>query len=650
MRLVTLSIFLSLWLICGTCLAQEGPDPDTAEMAVPDDTPDDMDDGDELDTDEPAQLADSPSLIDRVRREARSSVSLPTPPLAKYPYVEWHGAFRFRGDFFNEADLGTYEAKSQTECTATSLFMPPLVKNYTNHSGGATFADKIGSRSEKTIGTANMRLRLDPVIHVSGGLRVGTTVDLLDNIVLGSTPEYLDNVSGGSIYGGYPGAGVPLDTLTRTQTPPSAGINSLQDSIAVKEAWAEWDIGRDEKAGPDSFSLGRLKVGRYAYGWGLGILTSRGDYDRNDTSLTTLQRARALDADWGSYLDRANWSYNFGPVSLMTGFGWLGSGPTSRVATDVSGQPYDIEDEDDLYQIEMALFSRPETRRDFVDRRKRLFTGKPVVDWGLYVTWRRQSMASTIKGATGNLEYAHFDSNYDDLELVDRDAWLVTPDLFFRLDWRPDPSTRIYGALEGLVSIGNVANSDGTAAGQEIDVLLYGAALETNITLGLISFGLDGGMASGDSTELMEVFTGKQTNPWGNDNKLSRYAFNRNYNVDLLLYREVLGTVTNSAYVKPHFDFDVIPTEENAFGGLISILYAFAPDYSAFAGDSSQLGLELDAHLFYEETNRFLATAGFGVLLPFAALDRPENYIIDGLQAREAQWAWTLQGNFFLVF
>ena len=650
-------MFLFLWLTCGLCAAQDMPDApepseSTADMDAMDDDPDgELDDemDDETDDDEPAQVVDSPSLIDQVRKEARTPTNLPTPPLSKYPHVEWHGAFRFRTDLFNEADLGTYEAKSQTEYTATSLFLPPLVKNYTNSSGGATFADKLDGRSEKTIGTANLRLRVDPTVHVSNSLRIGTTVDLLDNIVLGTTPDYLGNVSGGNTYGGFPGAGVPLDTFTRSQMPPSAGVNSLQDSVAVKEAWAEWDIGRDEKSA-SSFSLGTLKVGRYAYDWGLGIMSSRGDFDRNDTSLTTMQRARALDADWGSYLDRANWNYDFGPMSLMAGFGWLGSGPSSRIATDTSGQPYDIEEKDDLYQVELAFYSRPTTRDDFVQRRKHLFTGKPVVDWGLYVNYRRQSMASTVKSATGVVQYAHLDTAFNDLELVDRDAWLVTPDLFVRLDWRPDPSTRIYGALEAVASVGHVANSDGTAAGQEIDVLLYGAALETNITLGLVSFGLDAGLASGDSTELMELYTGKQKTPWGSDNQLSRYAFNRNYSLDLILYREVLGTVTNSAYLRPHFDFDIIPTEEDAFGGMISALYAFAPDNQAFATDSTNIGLELDAHIFYEESNRFLATAGFGVLIPFAALDRPENYIVDGLSARDAEWSWTLQGNFYLVF
>jgi hypothetical protein len=118
----------------------------------------------------------------------------------------------------------------------------------------------------------------------------------------------------------------------------------------------------------------------------------------------------------------------------------------------------------------------------------------------------------------------------------------------------------------------------------------------------------------------------------------------------MLLYREVLGGISNSAYFRPHFDFDVIPTEENGFGGMISGLYALALEPDAYPGDNRNIGLELDAHIFYEQTNRFLATAGFGALFPFGALDRPADFIYDGITADDAEWAWTIQGNLYLVF
>jgi uncharacterized protein (TIGR04551 family) len=629
-------------LLATPAFAQEVPD----DVDVEDAGDDNGGEGDEL-----LESDDVPSLIDQVKQEARGQAATPTPPLKKYPHVDWHGYFRFRADLFTDADLNTYLAKSQNEFVGTSLFLPPLVDNYTNSSGGATFADKLEKQSEKTLATANMRLRVSPTIRLGDNLRVHTTVDLLDNIVLGSTPEYLGNVDGGlNHYSGFPGPGIALDTFTATQVPPAANVNALSDSIRVKEAWAEWVLAFGN--GADPFSLGRIRLGRFAYDWGLGIVTSRGDYRREDGSLTTMERFRALDAEWGNYLDRAMYDLDLGPLSLMGGFAWLATGPTSRVRYDGTTQPYDIEQEDDLWQLELALYSRPESRRDFIDRRKALFSGKPVIDWGLYVTFRRQSMTSTGPDGEAVAAAGDYTSEYDQWALADRDAWLLTPDLWLRMDWRPDPRSRYYLGLEAAAVVGNVGFApglDATDPSTEVEVMQWGAALESNITLGAVSFGLDMGAASGDSADNWEAMLGQNT-PWGADNKLGAFAFNRNYIVDLLLYREVLGTVSNSLYFRPHFDFDVIPTEEDAFGGALSALYAMALEPDAYPGNDRNLGLELDAHIFYEQSNRFLATAGFGAMFPFGALDRPENFVFDGITAKEADWAWTLQGNLYLVF
>lgn len=621
----------------------------------------------ELGADEPAaegaggvetgliETEDEPSLIEQCRAEASRGSALVPPPSPRYPTVNWHGYFRFRCDLFTEVDLGTYYSTSQTQYTATSNFLPPLVENYTNSSGNATFADRLAGRKEQTIGTGNMRLRLSPEIEISRSIRIGTTVDLLDNLVLGSTPEYLGNAVDASsgvgktgYYGGYPGPAVPLDTFTSTQTPPSAGVNSLQDSIVVKEAWAEWGLVSGADARRETFSIGVLKLGRYAFDWGLGILSDRGDYDRDDSGLTPLQRFAALDADWGNYLDRISWRYFFPGFTALIGYGWLSSGPTSRVATTGWKQPYDLEQEDDLYQLEVAVYSFPESRNGYDAHRKRLFLGKPVFDWGVYVTYRKQSMATQFAKDVKPKVRFDYVADFGNLELVARDAWVVTPDLWLRLDWRPDPATRWYAGLEAAVGVGRIGNPTGAANASEIDLLQWGFALETNLTLGAISFGVDAGAASADNAELMEVVI-KGAKPWGRDTSLTSFAFNPNYFVDMLLFREVVGTVTNAGYVRPHFDFDMIPTDENAFGGLVSVVYGFALEPEAFPGNSTNLGLEFNLQAFYEETNRLFASCGLGVLFPMAGLDRPADFLIPS-PGKESAWAWTLQGNFAWVF
>lgn len=579
------------------------------------------------------ETSDQPSLLDQYRPEA----GLSTPPLVlkKYPWVEWHGYYRFRTDLITEADLGTFASYGGSEYVATSLFLPSQTRNGVNGSGDASF-EKVAGEKEKTIGTANMRLRLAPTFHLADTLRVSTTIDVLDNLILGTTPDYLAP---------YSHPYVPLDTFTTTQIPPSSGINSFYDSFVVKEAYAEWDLAFVERMTAETPTLGTLRMGRFAWGWGLGISTSRGDYDRRDRTLTTRDRFTALDAEWGNYVDRFQWTRDFGAFQLMAGYGWLSSGAYETSNALQAWAPYDLAAQDNIRQLELAIYHRPETSHQFDAHRKQLFSGRPAVSWGLYVNYRFQDSASgTVDETTVS------SSSIATLPLQARDAWLVTPDLWLEIDYRPTPESRYFVGIEGLVAVGNVGNI--AAADQpttSLEIFQYAWALESAITLGKFTFGLDAGMASGDDGETMAVYQGTES-PWGSDTRFSAFSFNKNYIVDMLLYREVLGTVSNSAYIRPHFSFDLLPAEQYAFGGEIDALYGLSMTPEAYAGDSRNLGLEFEAHLYYEETDRFLATAGFGVLLPFAALDRPEDYLGSGIDSKNAVWAWTLQGNFIFVF
>lgn len=587
---------------------------------------------DEASPAEPLPVDEQPSLLDQLRAEALTAAQGPVPPLQRYPYVEWHGYYRVRADLFCEADLGTYFATSEGEATATSLFLPPLTRNFVNSSGGASFNEYIHDNSENTLGTATMRLRLAPLFHLSPSIRIGTRIDILDNLVLGSTPEYMASDV-------YPG--VPLDTLTGTQVPPSSGINSFNDSLSVKEAWVEWEMGASDDG--TGLPLGTLKLGRFAWGWGLGIYSSAGDFDRGNGTLTPLERFAALEADGANYLDRIQWELPLGPIRLHAAYAFIASGPSSALLGEKT-YAYDLDDLDDIDQFELAVTTLPGTAQEWSLRRKELTSGRPVFDWGLFLSYRSQEMAAQSASATDDDS-----ANFSDLELVGRNAWVLVPDLFARMDWRPDPATRVYIGLEATALFGSVDHPTGLANEDSIDLLQWGGALESNITLGMVSFGLDLGAASGDSSEMVAVAQGRTT-PWSDDNSWNTFSFNRNYRVDMLLYREVLGGVSNTVYVRPHFDFDLIPTEQSSFGGLISGIYGLALQPDAYAGNDPSLGTELDAMLFFEEAGHFMATAAFGVLLPLWGLDRPADYLISGVPAKDSVWAWTLQGNLYFVF
>ncbi|MFN7700675.1 MAG: TIGR04551 family protein, partial [Deltaproteobacteria bacterium] len=116
---------------------------------------------------------------------------------------------------------------------------------------------------EIALAFANMRLRVEPTVHLSDDVRVRMQLDLLDNLVMGSTPGGL---SLDSSWQRQYGTLVPAQAFATTQDPPISGINSFSDSIVVRRAWAE----------VRNRGLGELRFGRMGAHWGLGILFNDG--------------------------------------------------------------------------------------------------------------------------------------------------------------------------------------------------------------------------------------------------------------------------------------------------------------------------------------------------------------------------------------
>lgn len=581
--------------------------------------------------------AEGGSLIAQVAAKPGSLEAWEKAKRPRWPRLEWHGYMRFRGYLLGDADLATY---NPLVGSGTSWVKPPLHDNYINSNGSPTFSGKMGKAYENTIGFADMRLRLAPVIHAWDRVRIGMEVDFLDNLVLGSTPDFDGrNVS----------PLVPLDTLTLTQVPPVSGQNSYSDSVVVKAAWAEWLLTFDDKVRPDSFNMGVLKLGRFAFPWGMGVLGRAGDYSRSNPDLDTMSRLQALDAEGANWLDRAMWTVGL-PMKLkfMAGYSWLASGAVGNASNPWLGQGFDLEQSDDVAQVEVALFKRPDTEEEFQQRRTDLFSGSPVLDYGLYFSyrqWKNEILDDGCCTATGDCSLC-----YDKLVLAARDAWLATPDLWVRFDVRPSPGKRFTAQAEGFMNKGRISHAGGvTEKDYSVEVDSWGAALETLYWMDKVAFGLDIGAASGDDAE---IFDTKATGAarFGADRKSTLGFFNPDYRQDQLLYRYVLGSVYNTAYFKPHFRFDLLPTEENALGGMLSILYALSMDPKGYPGNSRNLGLEFEANAFYEETDRLLAALSVGFLFPFAALDRPAKFLDPAAPSATSVWAWTIQGKLFFTF
>ena len=531
-----------------------------------------------------------------------------------YPYIESHGYFRFRADFFHNGHLGTVipgDAKS-----GTSGIPAPLTENAYNNSDPDVSA-LVGTEKAKVIASANIRFRYQPTFHVSSALRIHATFDVLDNLVLGSTPDFAGNLA-------RPDA--PLVAFATSAAPPSSGLNGFSDSIRVKEAYGEWQ---------PAFLL---RVGRMASQWGLGILANGGS---------------DVDSDFGDYTDRALLLFKLWDVYVTAAWDYVYSGAITDDPTQNFGQPKDLGSADDVNQYVLAFFQRPLSEKEQAERKAAVYERfEPAFDWGLYGVLRSQSFD------LDNTSYAAWRAqggvaSYDNLGLVPRKALAVIPDLWLRYEQRFDFASGIKVELELAGILGSVdnVNSELSGAQSSRDIQQFGGALEFQFNYDKLDIGLNAGFATGDSAKGFGILDRNTlANPDGSPNtKLTAFKFDRDYHVDLLLFREVIGGVTNAVYIKPWVAYDLFEGPEDTLGFRLDLEYAQALEPLATPGNASFLGFEADARAYYyDNAAGFKLDLEMGFLFPGAAFNyRPPKVPANN---RDASFAFTLQTRLTMQF
>jgi hypothetical protein len=106
--------------------------------------------------------------------------------------------------------------------------------------------------------------------------------------------------------------------------------------------------------------------------------------------------------------------------------------------------------------------------------------------------------------------------------------------------------------------------------------------------------------------------------------------------VDLILFREILGTVTDAFYVKPHIGYNVTDN----LGARADLIYSQAVIPSSTPGQVSPLGVEVDLTGFYGTEDGFTFMAQYGFLLPLGGF---AHYADVAEQFQQPQFAQTFQ-------
>ncbi len=536
------------------------------------------------------------------------------------PAIEIHGAFRTRAELFHNFALGRVEPPSQ------AIWPRPSDNRYTALNGNAygpqlctgDETDATSSESDspknlyncdnKTQNGANLRLRLEPEIHISDNLRIRSQIDLLDNLAFGSTPEGyrygVNDADGVEVQqrSGYNQLGV-YDT---TQVPPDSSRNGFSDSVRVKRAWGEYTT-----------PIGELRFGRMPDHWGLGMLYNAGN---------------GYDDDYQTTFDRFMVTTGVRDLDLLVSASWDFPNEGAQTSIPIPGaQPYDRASIDDVNQYSLRV-----VRKQSLES-QRLAKGGLVLNGGVYFVYRTQTLANDqplpedLGGVTPN---ANADALAD--AFARRDAEVYVPDLWLELKYKKFRFSAEWAAVLGSIASASIApNTEDTFRSTDpLKLAQFGLAteLEQKLVEDRLRLKFGFAWASGDPDTFDSTVPGELIPGPGqtqiNDDTISTFRFHPAYRVDLILNRNILQRVQGTYLFRPSVEYDFIrdPNGQRA-GGAVQAIWTRASEFVQAPGHDADLGIELNGTLYFQAKDGVLndtpdAMGGFysaiqyGVLFP----------------------------------
>lgn len=541
------------------------------------------------------------------------------------PAVELHGNFRVRSELYHQFDLGLIDPPG------AAPWPRPLDSAYTD-TNGAQWGAQACTPSEGNVNPstdpgeatsgcqnptqagANMRFRIEPSIIISDNLRVRSQIDLFDNLVMGSTSQ--GNANFPAATGGYAvsprGGYYPVSASSWSQDAAVTGINTVQDSIAVKRAWAEYET-----------PVGQARFGRMPDHWGLGLVHNAGD---------------DIDGDYQSTVDRIAFFTGLESLSLYAGGAWdfPYEGPTSSAFTAPGGQPYDVAQYDDVSAMNLMLFRRvnPQLEQRILSR------GGVVLNGGLYLTYAFQRIANDFgdPSATCANGAAAIDCGPGEGSqgYVRRGFEQWTPDLYAEVKYKKFYAgvelVTHQGKLENTLVLNNDYENTNGSDGWRINQWAFAGEIEQRLVEDKLKLGFYFGWASGDPDVEGLVPPREGMRQQQGDRSFQTFAFHPGYRVDLILNRNILTRVQGSYYIKPMVQYDFLRKATGMkLGGRAEAIWTRASQFMQTPGHEHDLGIELNGTVYYQSSDGalndspdllggFYAMAQYGVLFPLPGL------------------------------
>ena len=454
--------------------------------------------------------------------------------------------------------------------------------------------------------TENMRFRLEPTLNVSEHLRIRAQIDFLDNHVLGSSPPSLFNDPNGQYPASFYGN-------SRVVTPSNATLDTPY--VSPKRVWGEVET-----------PVGLLSFGRMPSEWGLGMMTNAGS---------------GIDDDFGDSVDRIQFALVPVPTPLgritfipILDFDYEGALQRQPWASPGTGQPFAAQSGDNArgYGLKIVRLDTP----DEIRRKNEKNEGS--VNFGAYYTYREQ------REFFPEWDQAGFNGSYTaTTPVIERGAYANVLDLWFRY---VSPSWRIEAEWSGVSGqIGDPRTDPAQPVPPKVYLREWGGVLQADWKAlpNKLTLGGEVGIASGDSSPGMGDAPGYGPAPFGSyqgqqwcdalsptcprpSSDIRSFRFNPAYRVDLILFNQILGGVTDAFYLKPKLRWDILPGLALDFW----LVYSRAMERTSTpsvnldgSGGSSNLGLEADSQVTYTSSDGFVAWVQAGFLEPLSGFNTP---------------------------
>ena len=431
---------------------------------------------------------------------------------------------------------------------------------------------------------ADMRLRLD-VSGVSqrGSVGVNVRIDALDNMRMGAFPN-----------------DTPIDTTS--QHAPS-------DSLIVRRAYIT-----------ALTPVGYLIAGRMGNDWGLGMVANSGD---------------CLDCNTVDVADRVLF------LTSLVGHLWILS--YDYAATGSGIQRPDNRPELDMTTRDNAHGWTGAVLKIYSDlslqRRKK--ANRWSFEYGAYTSSRSQIW---------DIPTSYLDSGVD-IEitpdsLIPRNYRATVLDGWFRLSGPYQRLEMEFAYLNG--TIGSTSLIPHIQSDDPLKSQQYGVVVESDVLIGQnrrFGIGLDGGLASGDpmpgfgsNVNFLDTppqggdLNGPQFE-LGNDMQVDNFSMHSDYQIDKILWREIIGHVTDAMYIRPHIESKILDTGPGSLYMEQAVIASMSMFGTSTPSGQRPLGIEWNPSIEYLSTDGLNLRFDYALLIPLSGLDNS----IAGISSRPAQ-------------